>query len=256
LHPRRTGPSWWLLAAVLVYGPLALFLDSHSRAPWPDQYAIGFVTFAVLWLASRSLSANDRSTIWICVVVATGFEALGSQVWGGYHYRFGGIPFFVPFGHGLIYVFGIGLAATSLVRRYERAFSLIVLGVAAGWALGGLTLLPPLTGRTDVHGLLWLPLFAFVLLFSPRRAFFAALFLAVTDVEIFGTWFGCWKWLELTPWVNVASGNPPSAIAGGYAIIDGTVLLAALFLRGSIAAARTRLGLRARRADQQLVGAP
>jgi hypothetical protein len=170
----------------------------------------------VLWLASRSLPAADRSTIWICVAVATGFEALGSQVWGGYHYRFGGIPAFVPFGHGLIYVFGIGLAATDLVRRYERPFTLAVLTIAVAWAIGGLTLLPAVTGRTDVHGILWLPLFAYVLLFSPRRAFFAALFIATTDVELFGTWFGSWRWLEHTPWVNVTSGNPPSAIAGGY----------------------------------------
>jgi hypothetical protein len=238
VQARRAGPSWWLLGAVLVYGPLALFFDGHARAPWPDQYAIGAATLVVLWLASRSLPAADRSTIWICVAVATGFEALGSQVWGGYHYRFGGIPAFVPFGHGLIYVFGIGLAATDLVRRYERPFTLAVLTIAVAWAIGGLTLLPAVTGRTDIHGILWLPLFAYVLLFSPRRAFFAALFIATTDVELFGTWFGSWRWLEHTPWVNVTSGNPPSAIAGGYAIIDGTVMIVALALGGAVAAVR------------------
>ena len=195
MEGRRAGPSWWLLGAVLIYGPIALFLDGHARAPWPDQYAIGAVTLVVLWLASRSLPAGGRSTIWICVAVATGFEALGSQVWGGYHYRFGGIPAFVPFGHGLIYVFGIGLAATDVVRRYERPFTLAILAIAVAWAIGGLTLLPAATGRTDVHGVLWLPLFAYVLLFSPRRAFFAALFIATTDVELFGTWFGSWRWL-------------------------------------------------------------
>lgn len=238
----REGPSWWLLGAVLVYGPLALFCDSHARAPWPDQAVIGVVTFAVLWFASRSLPAAARSTIWICVPVATAFEILGSQVWGGYHYRFGSIPLFVPFGHGLIYVFAIGFAATDLVRRYERPFVFAVLAVAIAWAVGGLTGLPSLTGRTDVHGILWLPLFSYVLLCSPRRAFFAALFIATTDVEVSGTVFGCWKWLEQTPWVNVTSGNPPSAIAGGYAIIDGTVMLAAIFARTAIAKLRSSKG--------------
>ncbi len=172
MEGRRAGPSWWLLGAVLIYGPIALFLDGHARAPWPDQYAIGAVTLVVLWLASRTLPAGGRSTIWICIAVATGFEALGSQVWGGYHYRFGGIPAFVPFGHGLIYVFGIGLAATDLVRRYERPFSLAILAIAIAWAIGGLTLLPAATGRTDVHGLLWLPLFAYVLALQSAASFF------------------------------------------------------------------------------------
>jgi hypothetical protein len=241
VHPGRAGPPWWLLGVVLVYGPLALFFDGRARAAWPDQYAIGAVTLIVLWLASRTLPAAGRSTIWICVAVATGFEVLGSQVWGGYHYRFGGIPLFVPFGHGLIYVFGIGLAATDLVRRYERPFTLAILAVAVAWAIGGLTLLPSIGGRADVHGVLWLPLFAYVLLCSPRRAFFAALFIATTDVELFGTWFGSWRWLAQTPWVNVTSGNPPSAIAGGYAIIDGTVMMVALVLRGPIGGVLVRL---------------
>ena len=63
------------------------------------------------------------------------------------------------------------------------------------------------------------------MLFSPRRALFAGIFIAVTDLELAGTWFGAWTWLPSTPWFHVASGNPPSAIAGGYTIIDGTVLL-------------------------------
>ncbi|MGC1380113.1 MAG: hypothetical protein WA814_03705 [Candidatus Baltobacteraceae bacterium] len=227
----RAVPSWWMLAAVLAYGPLLLFLDDQTRAAWPGQYLLGLLTLGVLWLCSRSLAGRDRNVVWVCVIVATGFEVMGSLVWGGYHYRFGGIPLFVPFGHGLIYVFGLGLAATDLIRRHERAFAVAILGVAVLWTIGGLTVLPSLTGRVDVHGLLWLPLFSYVLLFSPRRAFFAALFIATTDIELFGTWFHSWMWAANTPWVHVTSGNPPSAIAGGYAIIDGSVLLLATLLR-------------------------
>ncbi len=220
-----------MLAAVLAYGPVLLFLDGRTSAAWPGQYLLGVLTLAVLWLCSKTLGGSDRNVVWLCVVVATGFEVLGSLVWGGYHYRFGGIPLFVPFGHGLIYVFGLGLAATPFVRRYERQFTLAILAVAAIWTLGGLTVLPRVTGRVDVHGLLWLPLFTYVLLFSPRRAFFAALFIATTDIELFGTWFHSWMWAAHTPWAHVTSGNPPSAIAGGYAIIDGSVLQMAALLR-------------------------
>jgi hypothetical protein len=97
------------------------------------------------------------------------------------------------------------------------------LAIAIAWTIAGLTLLPAMTRRVDIHGLVWLPLFAYVLLFSPRRAFFAAIFIATTDIELFGTWFHSWMWAAHTPWFHVTSGNPPSAIAGGYAIIDGSV---------------------------------
>jgi hypothetical protein len=217
---------WFLLIGVLVYGPLMLFADAHLHAAWPGQYLLGLVTFAVLWLCSRALERTDRRFVWTCVVVATGFEILGSLVWGAYRYRYGGIPLFVPFGHGLIYVFAFSLAATQLIRRNETLFTRSVLVIAAVWAIAGVTILPPLTGRQDFHGLVWLPIFAYVLTRSPRKAFFAALFLATTDIELFGTWFHSWMWAPVTPWIHTTSGNPPSAIAGGYALIDGSIALA------------------------------
>lgn len=210
---------------MLLYAPAVLFLDGRLEAPWPWEYALGAVTLAVLALWTTRLSPADRLQVWLCVIVATLFEVLGSQIWGAYRYRFVGIPAFVPFGHGLVYVFAFGLAATPWVRRNERAFTLAVLGLAAAWAFGGLGPLAAVTGRVDVHGLVWLPVFAAAILFSPRRTLFAGLFLAVTDLELAGTYFGAWTWAPYTPWTHLPSGNPPSAIAGGYTIIDGSVLL-------------------------------
>ncbi len=37
--------------------------------------------------------------------------------------------------------------------------------------------------------------------------------------------------MAVGPWTHLPSGNPPAAIAGGYCIIDGTVLLAMSALR-------------------------
>ena len=56
---------------------------------------------------------------------------------------------------------------------------------------------------------------------------FAAIWVAVATLEIAGTWAGAWAWAESAPWSHLPSGNPPSAIAGGYAIIDGSVALLA-----------------------------
>ena len=217
----------WLLLVVLIYAPVVLFLDGRLERAWPWEYVLGAVTLAFLAGWSLRLSPADRGQVWLCVAVATFFEFLGSQIWGAYRYRFVGIPAFVPFGHGLVYVFAFTLAALPWVRRRERLFTLTVLALAAAWAFAGVGPLGALTGRIDVHGLLWLPIFASAILFSPRRLLFAGIFLAVADLEIAGTWFGAWTWLPTTPWAHVASGNPPSAIAGGYAIIDGSVLLLA-----------------------------
>ncbi|HEX3550442.1 MAG TPA: hypothetical protein VHT53_08705 [Candidatus Elarobacter sp.] len=215
----------WCLGAVLLYAPVVLFIDGRLASPWPWEYVLGALTLAVLaWWTSR-LSPTDRVQVWVCVVVATGWEYLGSQIWGGYRYRFGGIPAFVPFGHGLVYVFAFSLAATPFVVRRERAFAYAALAAACAWALAGVTVLPALTHRVDWHGWYWLPLFAAAILFGPRKALFAGIFIAVTDLELAGTWFGVWTWVPSTPWFHVTSGNPPSAVAGGYAVIDGSVLL-------------------------------
>ena len=56
---------------------------------------------------------------------------------------------------------------------------------------------------------------------------FAAIFIAVATLEIAGTLAGDWTWEAHAPWSGIASGNPPSSIAAGYAVIDGTVVLVA-----------------------------
>ena len=229
----RAAP-WWYLVAVLVYAPAMLYLDGRLSAAWPWEYALGALTFVLLALWTTRLPRADRLQVWICVVVATGWEYLGSQVWGGYRYRFGAIPTFVPFGHGLVYVFAFSLAALPWVRRRERLVAYAALGGAVAWAIAGVSLLPAMTQRIDWHGWYWLPLFAAAILFGPRKALFAGIFIAVTDLELAGTWFGAWTWLPTTPWFHVTSGNPPSAVAGGYAVIDGSVLLIVALLTGAL----------------------
>ena len=162
--------------------------------------------------------------VWTCVVVATGFEIFSSLVWGIYRYRLHNVPLFVPPGHGMVYLFGLLASQTPIVRRYGRRVAYAVLGGASVWAAAGLTLLPIVTGRVDLQGALCLPVFAFFLLRSPRWPLFAAIFIIVSELEICGTSFGNWYWVPVAPWTHIPSGNPPSVIAGGYCIIDASVL--------------------------------
>jgi hypothetical protein len=85
--------------------------------------------------------------------------------------------------------------------------------------------LPASTGRFDLQGAMCLPLFAWFVLLSPRWALFAGIFVATGVLEIVGTSLGNWYWVPVAPWTGIPSGNPPSAIVGGYCIIDASVLV-------------------------------
>jgi hypothetical protein len=220
---------YWLHAYLLTYTPLLLLADSHVTSLW-QQYGLGLLTFAVLLLCSRLIASGLRRQVWLCVGVATGFEVLGSLIWGVYRYRFHNIPLYVPPGHGLVYLFGLTAVGTPLLQHRAREVAWVAFGLAGAWAAAGLAVLPALTGRTDVAGAMLLPILGWFLLRGPRGSLFAAIFLATTELELFGTAFGTWAWVAVQPVSHVAQGNPPSAIAGGYCVIDGSVLLLVLGL--------------------------
>jgi hypothetical protein len=222
---------YWLHLYLLVYTPLVLFADSRVTAGW-QQAGLGLLTLLLLFLCTRRVGPEARRQVWLCVLVATVFEVFGSLVWGVYRYRWHNLPLYVPPGHGLVYWFGLTAGATPVFQRYGRRAAYVVLAACTAWAVAGLTVLPLLTHRWDVQGAACLPLFAFAILRSPRYALFATIFLATTDLELAGTLFGDWAWLPAAPWTHLPSGNPPSAIAGGYCVIDGSVaLVTGLLLR-------------------------
>jgi hypothetical protein len=216
---------YWLQAYLLTYTPLLLLADSKITALW-QQWLLGLLTFAALYLAALKAPKEQRLQIWTCVIVATGFEVFGSLIWGLYIYRLHNVPLFVPPGHGAVYLFGLLAASTPLVIRYGKRVAHVVLAGATLWAVAGLTILPVVTGRVDLQGAMCLPIFAYFVLRSPRWALFSAIFIATGELEIVGTTLGNWAWVPVAPWTHIPSGNPPSVIAGGYCVIDASVLLA------------------------------
>ena len=219
----RGAHTYWLQAYLLVFTAVGLFADSRVNALW-QQHLLGGLSFTVLYLAALKAPREQRLQVWICVVVATAYEVFGSLVWGIYHYRFHNLPVYVPAGHGIVYLFGLLAVQTPLVARHGRRLAYVALAGAGTWALLGLTVLPAVTGRLDVQGALWLPYFAYFLLRSPRWPVFAAIFIIVSELEICGTSFGNWYWMPVAPWTHIPSGNPPSVVAGGYCVIDASVL--------------------------------
>jgi hypothetical protein len=231
---------YWLHAYLLVYTPLGLFADSRVTALW-QQWILGGLAFSILFLGATKAPKAQRVQVWTCVFVATGFEIFGSLIWGLYHYRLHNIPLFVPPGHGIVYLFGLLAAQTPVVTRYGRRVAHVILGGAGVWAFAGLTVLPLVNGRFDVQGALCLPVFAYFLLRSPRWSLFAAIFIIVGVLEICGTSFGNWYWVPVAPWTHIPSGNPPSVIAGGYCVIDASVLAVLRVYREGLKTIMTRI---------------
>lgn len=227
-------------AYLLVYIPVGLLADSRITAVW-QQYLLGALTFVALYLAALKAPKEQRMQAWVCVAVATCFEIFSSLIWGIYAYRLHNVPLFVPPGHGLVYLFGLLAAQTPVVMRFGRRLAYGVLAVAGAWALLGLTVLPVVTGRIDVQGAMCFPVFAYFLIRSPRWPLFAAIFIIVSELEIFGTSLGNWYWLPAAPWTGIPSGNPPSVIAAGYCIIDGTVLVLFAIYRWGLKTIVTRM---------------
>jgi len=159
---------------LLGYTPLVLFADSRVTAGW-QQAGLGVLTFALLAACTRHLEPAARRQVWLCVVVATGFEVLGSLVWGVYRYRRHNLPLYVLAGHGLVYLFGLTAGATPLFQRHGRRAAYAILGAAGAWALAGVTVLPLFTHRLDLQGALCLPIFAPAIIRSPRYALFLSL---------------------------------------------------------------------------------
>ncbi len=206
------------LSVLAVWLPSALWLDATQ--PRAVQNLVGVVTWCLLVAALVAATTVERRQVAIAVVVATCFEVAFAIVWGLYTYRFHYLPPYVPPGHGLIYLAALRFARLGPVRRHGRHAALVVAAVASAWSLGGV-LLP---ARPDVVGATLLPWLLWCLLRSPRAGVYVGAFVATTVLELLGTSLGNWTWAAVAPGTWAGQGNPPSAIAGGYCLLDWVVL--------------------------------
>jgi hypothetical protein len=213
---------------------LATLLALDHYASYPPQLALGAVTWVVLAAALTRVPLDRRVQALGVVAFATVGEVTGSLIWGVYHYRLHNLPLFVPPAHGLVYLTGLALA-TSLRDQTRRL--VLAAAIAAGtWGLLGLTVLP----RRDVAGAFGVPLLLLFLWRSRNRAVYAAVFLVVASLELYGTAIGTWRWERDLPGLGLPDGNPPSGVASGYVWFDVMALLVAPVALTALRARRTR----------------
>jgi len=210
------------------------FLALDHFASSSQQLLIGAATWAALLAACLPRSAEDRARVAVVVVVATTAEVLGSMVIGAYEYRLGNLPAFVPPGHGLVYLAGLRISESALVRRHRRAFLGAAIAIVAAWGIAGLALL----GRADTLGAACGAVLIYVMVRGRAPTLYAGVFVMVALLEIYGTAIGSWSWVQIVPGTPLPSGNPPSGIAGAYVLFDIAAIALAPRLIGWFGALR------------------
>jgi hypothetical protein len=204
---------------VLTWIPVVLLLDRHATLS--QQRLLGVGTWLLL-LALLSRETNrTRAQVGVVVVFATLVEYLFAGWLGVYVYRLHDVPWFVPPGHGLVYLGALAIGRSAYVAEQRRWLVPATLVVAGGYATWGLLL----SGRRDVLGAFWFACLAVFLLRGRNPLVFIGAFVVVTYLELLGTGLGTWTWQVRDPVLGVvAMGNPPSGAAGGYGFFDAAAL--------------------------------
>ena len=209
-------PSAPLPFVAMVLFVIVSFLALDHFASSGEQLLLGLATWAILMAACASLEPEDRVRALLVVGVASCGEVIGSLVLGAYTYRLENLPAFVPPGHGLVFLAGLRISQSEIVRSHSRAFVGTAVAIAATWGVSGLLLL----GRTDVLGAITGAVLIYVLLRGRAAPLYAGVFLIVGFLEVYGTSIGAWHWAATTPDTPLPAGNPPSGIAGAYVLFD------------------------------------
>jgi len=224
-----------LIRAGAIAAYLAALLAVDTQVELHGQLVLGALTWLVLLVAARPLSAERRAQVAVVICAATVAEVTGSILWGVYSYRLHNLPTFVPPAHGLVFMAGLSLSGA--LRRHTRALVAFAAAAVTVWGVLGLTMLP----RLDAAGALCIPLLLAFLWRSPARASYAGVFLVVAALELYGTSIGTWEWARALPGLGIPDGNPPSGVASGYVCFDVVALALAPRLLAFARSARARL---------------
>src|SRR3954451_2912517 len=123
-----------------------LLLD--RGASLSQQRLLGVGTWLLLIALLSRESNRTRLQVAVVVVFATAVEYVFAGWLGVYSYRLDGVPWFVPPGHGLVYLGALAIGRSSYVEQRRRVLVPATLALAGGYAFWGLAL----SGRQDVLG--------------------------------------------------------------------------------------------------------
>ena len=209
----------WLIAG---FAPIVLFaLGADSRLLYEHgidgQIASNLAApLYFLWVLS-GLRPEQRLMALVFVPFSALGEGLFSLVFGLYTYKFGAVPFYVPFGHAILFSTGLMIAELPGVAAREAQVRWGLVAFHAGLFGGAILALG------DTLSAIFGAVFLLILRRKGCRPFYLIMGVLVLYIELVGTALGCWFW-EPAPWGVLRTTNPPVGAFVCYVIADLVVI--------------------------------
>jgi hypothetical protein len=199
-------------------------LSTLALVLWADrpglshQLQLGAIVTMLLCVVFARHPELMKETL-IAIAIATAGEVTLSIGLGIYSYNSGGVPLYVPPGHGVVYL--LALQTSVHLVRFERIILRTTFIAGTIVALGAALLF------NDSFGLACWAVTLLIASVSRRRLLIATCIAFTSVLEIAGTWAGNWTWHEYQGLLR--SGNPPVGVVLLYCCLD---LLTLAALRG------------------------
>jgi hypothetical protein len=207
--------------AAFTFFCVAVCLLGDAHATMEKQNALGVCGWIFLLGLLLGERPEVRIQVGIAVIFATIGEHFASPYMGGYTYRFGNVPAYVPPGHGMVYLTAVALARSGLFQRYARAIATLVTVACGVWSLWGISGIP---NQGDAVGAMLFCVFLVYLFKGRSPLVYLAAFFITTWLELIGTAVGTWKWAAIDPVLGWSQGNPPSGVAAWYCLVDAVAM--------------------------------
>lgn len=207
--------------ATLTFVCVAISLNLDASGSMEQQSFMGLIA----WTFLAALLWGENKEVRMQVIIAVAFATLGehfaSIYMGGYTYRFGNVPAYVPPGHGMVYLTAVALARSGLFLTHARKIALLVAVTCGAWSIWGISGYPE---QGDQVGALLFCFFLVCLIRGRSPMVYLAAFFITTWLELIGTAAGTWKWATIEPVMGLSQGNPPSGVAAWYCLVDAVAI--------------------------------
>jgi len=206
---------------VFAFAAVALCFLIDSVASIELQYALGLAGWASLVFILIGECKYVRAQVFVAVTFATIGENFASIYMSGYTYRLENVPWFVPPGHGLVYLTAIVLGRCDLFLNYARKIAIFVVIVGSTWSILAIA---GVIGRSDQIGTILFIIYLLYLFKGRSPMVYLGAFFITTWVELIGTSLGTWNWAAIDPASTLTQGNPPSGVAAWYCLVDAVAM--------------------------------
>lgn len=188
------------------------FSENHSYG----QNYLNFIVFLftlILWFfADKQL----KKLIFTMIFLSYLGEIIFCKLLGWYTYRLGNIPFYVPFGHAIVFASGYILSELEILKKYDNQLKNIFI-----YTFFVVFILLFFLG-SDLFSLISGILFMLLIRRKRWQTLYFYIAFCVIFIELVGTYYGAWKWKSVL-YKNISTLNPPLGAVFFYA--GGDVLL-------------------------------